>query len=254
MAKNKNTSFDFTSAPFAPMFSAAAGSVAAVTKDITVGGYIDNKYLEMTAKANNFAAAPFILGSATGWTVPTPATGADDNVEITAGTTLGPRFTVGTDPAFFVRAKFKAVTRAKNRIGAVGFRTQAAYAASGAATAAGLGAAYADLAYVGVIDATAAGVVKSLTDITGSGGATLTLATKAAVADNDVVTFETRISAAGVVSFLVNGAADTLLTAAATVTIPNATVLIPSVIESVAAAAASDWLLQEFTYGYVDSN
>jgi hypothetical protein len=254
MARSKNASFDFTSTTFAPMFSAAAGSVAAVTKDITVGGYIDNKYLEMTAKANNFAAAPFILGSSTGWTVPTPATAVHDNCEITPGTTLGPAFTVGTDPAFFARAKFKCTTQNKVEIAAVGFRTQGAYAASGDATAAAFGAAYADLAYVGVIDTTAAGTVKSLTDITGSGGATLTLATKAAVAATNVVTFEVRVSAAGVVSYLINGAADTLLAAAAAVTIPNATVLVPSVVISVDGAAASDWLLQEFTYGYQDTN
>ena len=251
LTRNAGAYFDFTSTQFAPMFSAAAGSVAAVTKDITVGGFVDgNKYLEITAKANNFGAAPYVLGSATGWVVPTPATAADDNTEITSGIARGPVFVTGTSPAFFVRGKIKVATQNKNRIGAIGFRTAGAYAASGTANAAGFGAAYADLAYVGVIDTTAAGTVKSLSDITGSGGATLTVATKAAIGAAEVVTFQVNVSATGVATFLINGAADTLLTAAATITFPASTSLIPSAVFSVNAAAASDWLLQEFEYGF----
>lgn len=250
LSKRQYQYVDFTSMPYAPAFSAAAGSIAAVTKDITVAvPLLGGQYIEMTAKTNNFSAAPFVLPTATGWTIPTPATAADDNTEISGGILagVGAAFVVGTSPAFFVRAKFKCTTQNKQRILGVGFRTQAAYAASGAATAAGFGVAYNDLAFVGIIDATAAGVVKSLTRAAG-GAATLTAATKAAVAATDVVTFQVNVSAAGVVTYLINGAADTLLSAAS-FTLTGTPTVMPCVVTSIAGAAAGDALLQELEWG-----
>lgn len=248
VTKRRYRYFDFISCDYAPMFTASTGTIAAVNKDLTNHATINGKYLEMTAKANNYSAAPCVVPTANGWVMPTPASAQYDNTQITGGILAGQAasFVVGTD-AFFVRAKIKIATLAKATGFAVGFRTLAAYASTGAPTAAAMGVAYNECAWIGQLDDTGAGLgtVQTLTRPS-AGAATLTALAHAALATTNVVDFKVMVAANKAVTYTIDGAADANAVAFSFTGTPT---VVPSLVQIITAGAAGDSLVQELEWG-----
>jgi hypothetical protein len=121
----------------------------------------------------------------------------DDGVEVTMGiTALSPlAFVVGTDPAFFVRLKFSIADVSGTDDCAVGFRKAEAYQAAIDN--------YDEGAFLNVIS----GDIKIETIL--NNGATTTTDTTDNWADGETHTLEVHVSAAGVVTYKIDGDAPT---------------------------------------------
>lgn len=158
----------------------------------------------------------------------------DDGVEITRGIlTNSPEvFTVGTSPAFFARCKFSIGDVTGTDDCAFGFRTMAAYQAD-------IGS-YNDMAVLNVISGdiyteTLLATVAVSTDTTDNW------------ADGATHTLEVKVSSAGVVTYLVDGAAPTTTVA---FTFTAGIVLIPFFYMLNDAHLVDTCVLQQWTVGY----
>jgi hypothetical protein len=142
-----------------------------------------------------------------GQTIVAPVIGADgltisldltvaEGIEITAGiTALSPHaFVVGTDPAFFFKARLKVADASGVNPLLVGFRKAEAYQATYTN--------YADYAAIGIIGTSATNLIKITTEAAG-GGNTDTDTTQT-WADGAIKTLEVYVSAAGVVTYKIN--------------------------------------------------
>lgn len=125
----------------------------------------------------------------------------NDGVEIGQGNSTRSKhgYTIGTDGPFFIRVKFKVEDVSGADCIAVGFRKVQAYAAAVAT--------YTDKACLNVIS----GAIKIQTLLNNAGG--VITDTTQAWADGETHTLEVRVSAAGVVTYLVDGAAPTVTAA-----------------------------------------
>lgn len=135
---------------------------------------------------------------ATGWDVGGLDQTADDGVEITRGILANSpeKFVIGTSPAFYARCKFSIADVSGTDDCAFGFRKLEAYQANIDD--------YADMAALNVIS----GAIKIETIV--GGAATTTTDSTDAWADGETHTLEIRVSSAGVVTYLIDGAAPTV--------------------------------------------
>lgn len=174
---------------------------------------------------------------AKGLRVPTDATD-NDGIEVTGGILAQDKlaFTIGTDPAFHISARFDVSTNDSHDLIMVGFRNDGAYQKP-QAPAVGM-ALYTDGAWLGVYDtASAFTTIQAVTELN-NGGITATNTT-------DVITaatpfeFRVNVSSAGVVTFQHDIAANANPATAPTLVAPTATaaftfddgdVVIPSII------------------------
>lgn len=134
---------------------------------------------------------------ATGWDVGGLDQTADDGVEITRGILANSpeKFVIGTSPAFYARCKFSIADVSGTDDCAFGFRKLEAYQANIDD--------YADMAALNVIS----GAI-NIETIKG-GAATTTTDTTNTWADGATHTLEVKVSSAGVVTYLIDGAAPT---------------------------------------------
>lgn len=181
--------------------------------------------------------------STSGWTVPDADT---DNVgvELTQGViAAGPAaFTIGTDPAFKVSVKFLLPVVATYDVAAIGFRKVAAYDTA-LDTPGELLTAYSDVALLNVN----AGTIATNTRLAaGVGTVTSTTNTWADAASK---TLTVLVSAAGVATFLIDGAAPTVNTN--TVTLTSGVTVVPTIIFRRAANTGSSTpILSTYFCGY----
>jgi len=164
-------------------------------------------YLTINNTGANTTKLPVAV--ATGWTLPCDQTDGD-GIEFNPSTGLtaamgGPlQFTIGTDPAFFIRAVINVGTLANQDVMQVGFRKQAAY--GNVDSPANL-TVYGDIAVVGVNDN--AGALATNTDNDNAGITSTALAATAPTGD-DYLALEVDVSAAGAVTYKVGVHATTV--------------------------------------------
>lgn len=228
--------------------------VAKTTGEVATGAdtqvdyaWIGGNYFELyQGGANDELAAGQFIPSATGWLVPLDGAGATkDHIEITQGIVTGAttpmKFTVGTD-AFYMKVKVEQTTLNKILYLGCGFRKLGAYTVTASMQlAADAIAVWDEFAGIAIVDN--AGTLKGLTSVAGSDVATTATASPAVT--GTAITLETYVSAAGVVSFKVNGASDVLLAAATAATLTSGQVVIPTVtaIRAVGATASGTELV-----------
>jgi hypothetical protein len=259
MATSKKVYVDFTQeSPFG-LFNTATG-ITALAATTTVNGFKTRQghYFEMYNDGQNDQLV--LTGGASagsGWVW--PLDNAADGLEITRGINSGnalSKFTVGTDPAFFIRAGFKIGTIARTQVLTVGFRKLGAYVAIKGADATTALAAHTDKAMIGVV--AAAGTIATQTSNDNTDVQT-TLAATAAV-DSQYFSFEVDVSAAGVVTYKVGQSATSLALAEAALaadanavafSFDDAEVLVPSIMHvGVAATDINNSALLKFECGY----
>lgn len=161
-----------------------------------------------------------------------------EGFEITQGITARSRgaFVVGTDAAFFFSAKLKAVDASGCNPLMVGFRKAEAYQTAIAS--------YADYAAIGIIGTSDPNVIKTTTEAA-AGGNTDTDTTNT-WADNATKTLKVLVSAAGVVTYTINGVAPTTTVA---FSFTAGDVLVPFLFFLNAADLADNVYLQEWACG-----
>jgi hypothetical protein len=164
-----------------------------------------------------------------------------------AATTGAPScFTVGTDPAFFMEVKLGIPDISDYDMLFVGFvEPAAAYVATAAMTTpAHLTAAYDEKAGIGIDDTS--GTIVTYTSLAGSDVKTDLAAT--AWADDAVKTLKVLVSAAGAVTYTIDGSADA---SAVAFSFADATVVTPMII-AVKGAAAADTppIIEYIKYGH----
>lgn len=127
LTKNKYTYIDFTQEKAVPLFAKTTNAIATAADNQEDYCWIGCKtYWEHIQTGQNDAIQYAV--SANGWTPPVDNADAD-GIEMTEGmlASTPKSFTVGTDPAFFVKLVFKLTTRANLDVMGVGFRKQGAY-------------------------------------------------------------------------------------------------------------------------------
>lgn len=147
-------------------------------------------------------------------------------------------YTIGTDPAFFITAKIYVEDLSGCDPLMIGFRKVEANNATLAN--------YTDYALIGLNQATSATNVVILDELN-SGGQTATDTTDAWGGDGAAQTITVKVSAAGVVTFEVNGSA---ASAAPAFTFDNADVVMPMIHFVQGADVTSEVGLQELKIGY----
>lgn len=254
--KRKYFYCDFTETPGTPVFATTTNAIATAADNQVDYTYIDGQLMDWIQTGANTALVPIIQTAAPfGWAMPLDADSAD-SLEIgcgalVSGNTPYMSFTVGTDPAFFVRARMSFLGNVDNvAVATVGFRDSASQV--DVTSAADLLTAYTHSAYLGV--SSNAGVIKSDTQksaTTASTTATFAATTTALTATTGV-DLKLLVSAAGVVTYQIDGAADVLL-AGASYTFTNGQILVPAihlVSRNGTGAQGSQVVLQEFECGH----
>lgn len=170
----------------------AGGAASGATGAVNIMAIGENTYEYHIKGAGQTIIAPTI--TATGLSISLDLTD-DEGLEITQGITARGRnsFVVGTDGAFFFRAKLKIADVSGTDDCAIGFRKAAAYTANIDD--------YTDMAVLNVIG----GDIKIET--IDDNAATTTTDTTNNWADTETHTLEVRVSAAGVVTYLIDGVA-----------------------------------------------
>jgi hypothetical protein len=222
-------------------FRGVGNPIGLLNSGVAVQGGLDTNTNIMTLKGHYFetyiaAASTDIVytPNADGLVIPNDNTD-NEGIEISNGiaaATSPVAFTVGTDPAFFFSLKFKIPDVSDYDIACVGFRAVEAYqAVANIDDPAELITRYTDVAALNVN----AGDIYTVTrDNSATGTATDTTDNWA---DNATKTLTVKVSAAGVVSFEIDGAAPTVDTN--TITLDSAKVVVPFV-RFTKGAAASD--------------
>lgn len=187
----------------APVFSSALGSAATgATGDVNNMLFPETSFQYHIKGAGQTLLAP--LYGASGLDIAMDQT-STEGVEINQGITANSRgaFVVGTDPAFFFSATLKVVDASGANPLLIGFRKAEAYQTSVAA--------YADYAAIGIIGTSSPNVIKTTTEAAGAGNTDTD--TTNTWADNATKTLKVLVSAAGVVTYQINGAAPTTVAA-----------------------------------------
>jgi len=271
LTKNKEVFIDFTKEAYVPQF--AKGTRAIQTASDTQEGFFHvggTKYVEWIQNAASTAlmfepqtTTPF------GWLLPLDAADAD-GLEMTMGMAASSSagaisFTVGTDGAFFCRAKMVVTTLNQSDVVGVGFRELTAYnnnvIATGTTpivTPATMGSTYDDKAAISVDDTS--GAVVSHFSV--GGVDTQTTATGTPIITAQALEFMVRVSSAGVCTYYIALDADTtplgssptadVLLSVPTQTIDDAVVLVPYITGVSTANGAATIVLQEWEVGYVN--
>jgi hypothetical protein len=186
-----------------PVMSAQTGGVAAVTINTTNQWSVGNGYI-FECYNNTVATNIGPIITSTGLNIDHIGSAASKIIEITRGVTAGSpdSFVAGTSAAFYVQATFNINTLADVTDLFIGFRKAQAYQNTGLTT-------YTDYATIGVHST--AGEIQLQTQIA-SGGNTVTDTTQAILAATNF-TIRVNVSSAGVVTYLLNGAAPTTVAA-----------------------------------------
>lgn len=181
-----------------PVTAAVAGGAAGGTAGDENVMYLPETAFEYHILGTQTITAPSL--TTTGLSVSLDLTD-NDGLEITEGILSKSRraFTIGTDNDFFLRVKFKIADVSGTDDCAVGFRKSAAYAANIDD--------YTDMAVLNVI----LGDIKIETIL--NNAATVTTDTTDNWADAETHELKVRVSAAGVVTYQIDGAAPTVIAA-----------------------------------------
>jgi hypothetical protein len=223
-----------------PTMSASTGGVAAVTIN-TYNVWAEPQWsaaFECYNTTVSTAIAPSMSATAgNGLNIDTITGAAAKSIEITEGNTVNSKnaFVIGTSAAFYVKAGFNIATLADVADVYVGFRKVQTYQAT-------IPAGYTDYATIGVHGAT--GEVELQTQI-GSGGNVITDTTQAVTAAT-TFTVQVNVSAAGVVTYLLNGLAPT---AVAAYTFTSALTVVPYIIYTTAAGGHAEMDLVSYQCG-----
>ncbi len=242
MALSKRTYVDFRRGPPAGGMLQSGGTAAAGTDNsvdvfVAPGGTV----FEIRHEQANSQITPAYVNDTNctpGWELPLDNL-SGDGIEFAQGI-LGISespyaFKIGTDPAFQLSVKFGIPDVTDHTVCAVGFRTAQAYGdaiVSQATLATAYGGTTNEYALLNVDN----GDIKTLTEATGA-GITATDTTDNWAADA-VKTLTVKVSAAGVVTFLIDGAAPTTNTN--TLTFATDSYVIPCFILAQDATAAAD--------------
>jgi hypothetical protein len=260
ISKRKYSFVDFSQEPYAGQWAKTTYAVATGANDQEDFFKAQNgTYFEWIQTGQNdaiffqpAAAAPL------GWVIPCDKTDTD-GVEITQGIVSGAvgttSFTIGTDPAFFVRATLNVPTLANQDVVCVGFRRLAAY---GNITSPATLNAYTDSAWLGIY--TDAGAFGSNTELNNAGLVT-TAATHIAAVATEWMDLTVKVSAAGAVTYLIGtgatvaaaktaSAADVAL-GLVSMTFDSTDIVVPSIaFVHTGAGAASTVVLGEYECGH----
>lgn len=192
-----------------PVTAAVAGGIASGVAQTPNIMLFPETALEYAPIGTQTILAPVV--TATGLDIGMDQTN-NDGVEITQGILAHARraFTIGTSAAFFVRLKFKIEDVSGSDQVGVGFRKTQAYAAAIAT--------YTDKAFIGSVS----GDIKLNTLLNNAGG--VVTDTTNDWADGETHTLQVNVSAAGVVTYLIDGVAPTVTAA---FTFDNADVVVP---------------------------
>lgn len=188
---------------YRPVFSSLLGGAATgATGDVNAMLFPDTSFECHIKGAGQTLLAP--LFGASGLDIAMDQT-STEGIELTNGITARcpVAFTVGTDAAFFMSATLKVVDASGANPLVVGFRKAEAYQATHTS--------YADYAAIGIVGTSATNLIKTLTEAAGAG--TTTTDTTNTWADNATKTLSVFVSAAGVVTYQINGAAPTAVAA-----------------------------------------
>ncbi len=191
---------EFKERPICALATGAAASGSTGALNLMV--FSENTFEYHIKGAGQTIVAP-VLGTA-GLDISLDQTSAE-GIEITQGITSRGRgvFTVGTDAAFFFSAKLKVADASGANPLVIGFRKVEAYQTTVAA--------YADYAAIGIIGTANPNTIKLTTEAAG-GGNTDTDTTDT-WADGAEKTLKVLVSAAGVVTYQINGVAPTTVAA-----------------------------------------
>lgn len=263
MVARKYTYVDFrTGIPAAtPVFAITTNAVATSSDNQVDYMYAKGQYFDwiQTGAAGATGIMPIVRTTAPlGIGLPGQAQDAVTGIELTEGMLTAAAgadlpsfksFTVGTDPAFFIRCRVSWLTNVDNfTVFAIGFRKVVAQA--DISTEATLGSAYADSCYLGTT--TVGGLLKTSTSKASS--VTLTaLAHAAATAAGSTPTgmdLKVLVSATGAVTYTIDGVADA---SAVAFTHTNGAVLTPSVVTTGAngtGTCVNGAIIQEYECGW----
>jgi hypothetical protein len=242
MAQRKYTYVNFAQQPVVAQLAQTTNAIATAADNQVDWMNIRGQYFEWIQTAAN-SDIFFLQSTTVGWVIPNDNTD-NDGIEITQGITgnYPMSFTVGTDGPIKLSVKMTVPDVSDYDVCFVGFRKIEAYTAAVQAHAE-LGTDYTDIAGLNVN----AGDIFSITRLN-TGTAVLTDTTND-WADAASITLSVFVSAAGVVTFQIDGAAPTVNTN--TLTMDTGDVIIPTLIFTKNAGAASDTppILQTYECG-----
>lgn len=256
MATRKHTYIDFTKVPWSPSYiSGTASSQATAALFATGANTTESKVVagdkEFCVYNTGATTVTSPIFSSSGMTYPV-ANGAF-GCQLGEGWATGApnkSFTIGTDPAFFLRVKVKNTLIASQKALLVGFRKSVAYETC--KTTAEATAAYDDKFMVGTNDS---GAHFNVLRSTGAAdAANLVLTTPAAPMVN-ATTYDIKVmvSAAGVVTATIDGVAIAAATSAA-YTFTNALAVVPAIfMVNDTSGAACDAQFVEYECGYQEA-
>jgi hypothetical protein len=237
MASRKKLYIDFRN--YAPVTCAQTGGAAAGTDNTVTNCQVGPYTLEVRNEQLNGDIT--FTRNAAGWVIPNDNTD-NDGVEIGFGvaettTNNGQSvFTIGTDPAFKLSVKFTIPDVSDYDVCAIGFRKAAAYGdAPNAPTIFSSAVLYTDAAGFNVN----AGDIYTFTGKNQTGGGTGTYTATDTTdnwADGESHTLTVLVSASGVVTFQIDGAAPTVNTN--TLTFDSGDEIIPFILMTKGAAAS----------------
>lgn len=254
LSKRKYNYTDFTVEPGTPVLATTTNAIATAADNQVDYTRVNGNFFDWIQTGASTALMPVVRTAAPfGWALPNDAA-ASEGIEFGEGALVSGNapyksFTVGTDPAFFIRARLSFLSNVDNVVvAAVGFRKSASQV--DITSQATLGSVYADSAFIGVT--TNAGAIKTSTSLAST--VTLTSLAHAAASVAGTATtgldFKLLVSATGVVTYTIDGAADA---SAVAFTFANGTVLVPA-IATVGAngtgSVASPIVLQEYECGF----
>lgn len=178
-----------------------AGAATGTTGDRNIMATGKNLF-EYHIKGTQTIVAPVL--TAVGLDIGLDQTNAD-GLEITSGILArGPSaFTIGSSSAFSLRVKVKVEDASGFNPMCIGFRKQEAYQATLTS--------YADYAYIGIVGTSDPNLIKIQTET--AGGGTTTTDTTQTWADAATKTLKVSVSAAGVVTYTIDGSAPTVTAA-----------------------------------------
>lgn len=228
-ARIRSTKFDsryiyenFSGEPVLSASTPDTGAAVGATTERLVKARVSSFHISPCGTTQTLLA-PF-KSTTVGWDVTHDLTD-NDEIEISAAGCLATdcplAFTVGTDTAFFFRVKATIADASGAECFQIGFRKQAAFAQAGDANPPVLSD-YTDYAAIGLRGTANPNTIKIATNLN-SGGETLTDTTMT-WADAAQKTLVVKVSAAGVVTYEVNGAAPT---ATAAFTMDTGDIMIP---------------------------
>ena len=234
MAIQKKCYVDFLGGPEPAtqltLASGGTGAAAGSDNNINQWQFANGAQLEVLCTAANADIVP-VKEAGVGLVIPNDDA-TNDGIEITVSDSLnstGPCYTIGTDAAFRADMKVKIKDVSDYDVAAVGFRIQAAYT-SATETAGEIITDYTDIACLNVN----AGNIDTNTRLNSATGTATD--TTDDWADGATKTLSVLVSAAGVVTFQIDGAAPTVNTN--TMTFDDGDVVIPFMMFTKAATSA----------------